>query len=57
MSSSSAPVPYRAPRSWAEHAYPNLIYFNELDRGIHYCGPKEPDVFTTEIRAALRSLR
>jgi hypothetical protein len=22
---------YQAPRSWAEQAYPNLIYFNELD--------------------------
>jgi hypothetical protein len=23
---------YQAPRSWAEQAYPNLIYFNEVDR-------------------------
>ena len=23
---------YQAPRSWAEEAYPNLIYFNEVDR-------------------------
>ena len=22
---------YQAPRSWAEQAYPNLIYFNEVD--------------------------
>ena len=55
MTSFSAPLPYRAPRSWAEQAYPNFIV-NELDRGIHFCGLKEPDVFTTEIRAALRSL-
>jgi hypothetical protein len=23
----------KAPRSWAERAYPSLIYFNEVDRG------------------------
>jgi hypothetical protein len=55
MTLSSAPLPYRAPLSCAEQAYPHFIP-NELDRGIHFCGLKEPDVFTTEIRAALRSL-
>ena len=24
---------YRAPRSWTERSYRNLIYFNEVDRG------------------------
>jgi hypothetical protein len=24
---------YRAPRSWGEHAYRDLIYFNEVDKG------------------------
>ena len=24
---------YQAPRSWLEKAYPNLIYFNEVDKG------------------------
>jgi hypothetical protein len=23
---------YQAPRSWAGRAYPNLIYFNEVDK-------------------------
>jgi hypothetical protein len=27
---------YRAPRSWAEKAFPNLAYFNEVDRGGHF---------------------
>src|SRR5690348_18388990 len=27
---------YKAPRSWAERAYPKLIYFNEVDRGCHF---------------------
>jgi hypothetical protein len=35
----------------------NLIYFNELDRGNHFAAWQEPDLFTTEIRAAFTSLR
>jgi len=27
---------YQAPRAWAERAYPNLIYFNEVDQGNHF---------------------
>ncbi len=48
---------YQAPRSWAEKAYPNLIYFNEVDKGNHFAAWQEPDLFTTEVRAAFRSLR
>jgi pimeloyl-ACP methyl ester carboxylesterase len=48
---------YQAPRSWAEQAYPNLIYFNEVDKGGHFAAWEEPELFSTEIRAAFRSLR
>jgi len=48
---------YQAPRSWAEKAYPNLIYFNEVGEGNHFAAWQEPDIFTTEMRAAFRSLR
>ena len=48
---------YQAPRSWAERAYPNLIYYNEVDRGDHFAAWQEPEIFTTEVRAAFRSLR
>jgi pimeloyl-ACP methyl ester carboxylesterase len=48
---------YQAPRSWAEQAYPNLIYFNEVDRGGHFAAWEEPELFSEEIRAAFRSLR
>jgi hypothetical protein len=27
---------YRAPKSWAQRAYRNLVYFNEVDRGGHF---------------------
>jgi pimeloyl-ACP methyl ester carboxylesterase len=48
---------YQAPRSWTEQAYPNLIYFNEVDQGNHFAAWQEPELFTTEVRAAFRSLR
>jgi pimeloyl-ACP methyl ester carboxylesterase len=48
---------YKAPRSWAERAYPNLIYFNEVDRGNHFAAWQEPALFTSEVRAAFQSLR
>jgi pimeloyl-ACP methyl ester carboxylesterase len=48
---------YQAPRSWTEKAYPKLMYFNEVDRGNHFAAWQEPDLFTTELRAAFRSLR
>ena len=48
---------YQAPRSWTERAYPNLIYFNEVGQGNHFAAWQEPHLFTTELRAAFRSLR
>jgi pimeloyl-ACP methyl ester carboxylesterase len=48
---------YQAPRSWTEKAYPNLIYFNEVDKGGHFAAWEEPDLFASEVRAAFGSLR
>jgi pimeloyl-ACP methyl ester carboxylesterase len=48
---------YQAPRSWAERAYPNLIHYNVVDKGGHFAAWEQPDLFTTEVRAAFRSLR
>ena len=48
---------YQAPRSWTERAYPKLIYFNKVDEGNHFAAWQEPDLFTTELRSAFRSLR
>jgi pimeloyl-ACP methyl ester carboxylesterase len=48
---------YKVPRSWAERAYPNLIYFHEVDRGNHFAAWQEPELFSSELRAAFRSLR
>jgi pimeloyl-ACP methyl ester carboxylesterase len=48
---------YQAPRSWAEQAYPNLIYFNEVEKGGHYAAWEQPQLFAEELRAAFSSLR
>ena len=48
---------YKAPRSWADKAYPKLIYFNEVDRGCHFAAWQEPVLFAAEVRAGFRSLR
>jgi pimeloyl-ACP methyl ester carboxylesterase len=48
---------WRTPRSWVEHSYPNLIYFNEVDRGGHFAAWEEPELFSSEVRAAFKSLR
>jgi pimeloyl-ACP methyl ester carboxylesterase len=48
---------WRTPRSWAEKAYPNLTYFNEVDKGGHFAAWEEPELFSAEVRAAFKSLR
>jgi len=48
---------YRAPETWARRAYPNLTYFNEVDRGGHFAAWEQPELFAAELRAAFRSLR
>jgi pimeloyl-ACP methyl ester carboxylesterase len=48
---------YRAPESWARRAYPNLVYFNEVDRGGHFAAWEQPQLFSEEMRAAFKTLR
>jgi pimeloyl-ACP methyl ester carboxylesterase len=45
------------PRSWAEKAYPNLIYYNKLDKGGHFAAWEQPQLLSEEVRAGFRSLR
>jgi pimeloyl-ACP methyl ester carboxylesterase len=48
---------YPAPRSWAEKAYPKLIYYNRLPKGGHFAAWEQPEFFVAEMRAAFKSLR
>jgi pimeloyl-ACP methyl ester carboxylesterase len=47
----------QAPRSWAERAYPTLIYYNKLDEGGHFAAWEQPALFAAEVRAAFKPLR
>jgi pimeloyl-ACP methyl ester carboxylesterase len=48
---------WRTPRSWVEASYPNIIYFNEVDKGGHFAAWEEPELFSSELRNAFGSLR
>jgi pimeloyl-ACP methyl ester carboxylesterase len=48
---------WRTPRTWVEASYPNVVYFNEVDRGGHFAAWEEPALFSSELRAAFGSVR
>lgn len=48
---------FRASRRWAERQYPNIIHWNELDRGGHFAAFEQPELFVEEVRTAFRTLR
>ena len=55
---SSFPDDIDAPsRSWAERAYPKLIFFNKHDKGGHFAAWEQPARLVADVRAAFRSLR
>jgi pimeloyl-ACP methyl ester carboxylesterase len=48
---------WRTPRSWVEASYPNVVYFNAVDKGGHFAAWEEPQLFSSELRAAFRASR
>jgi pimeloyl-ACP methyl ester carboxylesterase len=48
---------YQVPRSWAEKAYPKLIYYNRLEKGGHFAAWEQPELFAQEVRAGFHPLR
>jgi pimeloyl-ACP methyl ester carboxylesterase len=48
---------WRTPRSWVEASYPNVTYFNEVDKGGHFAAWEEPELFSEELRAAFALVR
>jgi pimeloyl-ACP methyl ester carboxylesterase len=48
---------YQAPKSWAEQAFPNLLYYNRLAKGGHFAAWEQPAVLTKELRSAFKPLR
>jgi pimeloyl-ACP methyl ester carboxylesterase len=48
---------FETPRTWAEKAYPNLIYYNKAVKGGHFPAWEQPELFVEELRSAFKSLR
>ena len=48
---------YRVPRSWAEQAYPNLVSYNQHDRGGHFAAWEQPELLSEDVRETFRTLR
>jgi pimeloyl-ACP methyl ester carboxylesterase len=48
---------YPAPRSWAERAYPKLIYYKKHDKGGHFAAWEQPQLLAEDVRAGFKSLR
>ena len=48
---------FQTPRSWAERAYPKLIYYNKLPKGGHFAAWEQPALLVADVRAGFRPLR
>jgi pimeloyl-ACP methyl ester carboxylesterase len=46
-----------APRSWAERAYPKLIYYKRHEKGGHFAAWEQPQLLSEDVRAGFRPLR
>jgi pimeloyl-ACP methyl ester carboxylesterase len=45
------------PRSWAERAYPKLIYYKKHEKGGHFGAFEQPQLLSEDLRAGFRSVR
>jgi pimeloyl-ACP methyl ester carboxylesterase len=45
------------PRNWAEKRFPNIVYWNELDKGGHFAAFEQPETFVTELRRCFRLMQ
>jgi pimeloyl-ACP methyl ester carboxylesterase len=48
---------YTAPRSWAEKAYPKLVFYKKHEVGGHFAAWEQPQLFSEDVRATFRSVR
>jgi hypothetical protein len=48
---------YAAPKSWAERAYPKLLYYERAAKGTHFAAWEQPEAFVVMQRNAFRTLR
>jgi pimeloyl-ACP methyl ester carboxylesterase len=48
---------YEAPRSWAEKAFPKMIYYKKHDKGGHFAAWEQPELLVNDMREGFKSLR
>jgi pimeloyl-ACP methyl ester carboxylesterase len=48
---------WQTPKSWAEQAYPELVYYNRQEKGGHFAAWEQPEALVHDIRAGLKTLR
>jgi pimeloyl-ACP methyl ester carboxylesterase len=48
---------YQVPKSWAEKAYSNLVYYQRHQKGGHFAAWEQPQAFVDDVRNGFRSLR
>jgi hypothetical protein len=48
---------YQVPRSWAERAYSNLVYFQRHPKGGHFAAWEQPQAVVDDLRNGFRPLR
>ena len=48
---------FTSTKAWAEALWPNLIYWNRVDRGGHFAAFEQPQLFTDELRKAFSTVR
>jgi pimeloyl-ACP methyl ester carboxylesterase len=48
---------YPAPKSWAEKAFPKLMYYKKHDKGGHFAAWEQPELLVEDIREGFKSLR
>jgi pimeloyl-ACP methyl ester carboxylesterase len=48
---------YQTPRSWAEKAYPKMVYYKKHNKGGHFAAWEQPELLVEDIREGFKSLR
>ena len=48
---------WQTPRSWAEKAYPKLVYYKKHDKGGHFAAWEQPQLLSEDIRTGFGMLR
>jgi pimeloyl-ACP methyl ester carboxylesterase len=48
---------FQTPRSWAEQAFPKLLYYQKQPKGGHFAAWEQPAALTADLRAGFRTLR